>query len=147
MELSIRRRFKRQFDRNHAFLREIAQEGQGGEDYYKLKRIITYASDCQLNSLLDCVHFVLNGKVGLPTDHYRLLLKSPKLCKVQHKLESLSSFCALRKGHRKDKVDILIFLGKLLFPIIQSYFLDEEEQEEEEQEEEAIETNDRSSEE
>ena len=119
---NVKRRFKRHFDRHYTFLRDIAKEGECGEDFYKLRRIITYASDDQLNILLDCIHFVLNGQVGLCPVHYQQILNSPKRVHLQDKLESQDDLYTLRKGFRKDKVDLLLYLGKVLFPIIQSYF-------------------------
>ena len=120
----IRRRFKSQFDRNYDFLREIASEGETREDYHKLRRTVQYATDAQLDVLLDCIHFVLNGKVCLRKEHYNEVLKSPKRLYVQEKLENLKDFCHLRSGHRKGKIDLLIYMGKLLFPFVQSYFTD-----------------------
>ena len=120
---NFKRSFTNRFRKNLKFLKHMSHS-LSEDDYVELRRLISRAKDVELDVLLDCVFLVLSGQVEVQPCHFDSLLRSGKLQKLQHKLDTLAKLNDM-KAERHSKITFLTGLGKSLLIIVQSFFLNQ----------------------
>jgi hypothetical protein len=92
--------------RDKGFLKELYI----GVESSKNKRILYFAEDGQLNTLIKYLHFLANGEIEIKKSIFEIIEKSNKLKVITKKVESSQSMENLVKGLRSQK---LLFLNQL----------------------------------
>ncbi len=93
--------------RDKGFLKELYI----GTEPSKNKRLLYFANDSQLNTLIKYLHFLANGEIEIKKSTFDIIEKSNKLKTITKKVERLNSTQLLVKGPRSKK---LLFLNQLI---------------------------------
>ena len=108
--------FKPYLIRDKVFLQELYES----QSIPNSKRLILFASDQKLDTLIKLLHFISNGQIKMKKEHFDIFSKAHvKLLKKN--FENKKSLKELSKRERKIKVTILqkisSILPHLLYPL------------------------------
>jgi len=92
--------------RDKVFLKDLYT----GIEPAKNKRLLYFADDGQLNTLIKYLHFLANGEIEIKKSTFEIIEKSNKLKLITRKVEHLKSTQTLVSGQRSQK---LFFLNQL----------------------------------
>ena len=98
--------FKNYLIRDKTFLRELYE----GESGVKKLRILNFATDSKLNTLLRLLHFIANGEIKIKRINFLVIQNHKKLQVIKKAVEKKASLKRLLNSDRETK---LKFLKKL----------------------------------
>lgn len=101
---------KSQLVRDKEFLRQI----YSGPNLIKNKRVLTSASDNELNTLLRYLFFVTNGDIQINAENFAQIKKMKKISLLHHKLSNKADFQNFINGPRMLKIDFILKLSSAL---------------------------------
>lgn len=79
---------KSQLLRDKQFLKSL----YSGPNVLKNKRILTFSSDSELNTLLKYLYFVVNGHILINRDNFKVIEANKRLRLLQNQLEKKAVF-------------------------------------------------------
>jgi len=94
--------FKPALVRDKEFLRQI----YSSSSVPNTKRLIVFASDQQLDTVLKLMHFISNGQMRLKKSHFDSFSKA-QITLLKKNFEKKATFAKLLKSDRKDKVKLI----------------------------------------
>ena len=97
---------KGQLVRDKQFLRQLYET----RDQPKVKHLLTFASDGQLNTLIKFLHFLSTGEITIRKENFEEISKSRKIQVLKNFVEKKSAVQQMLKTERKIKLN---FLNKL----------------------------------
>ena len=77
----------------------------------KSRRILSFATDAEINTLLKCLHYISNGEIPIKKEHFARLEKR-HISLIRQKLESKSMCQKTLQKARKEKLQFLFKLSK-----------------------------------
>ena len=95
--------FKTYLQRDKTFLKELFES----DSVVKSKRILTFATDAELNTLMKYLHFVSNGEIPIKKNNFEALDKK-YLKLIKKNFEKKNSLHELLQNSRKIKLLVLI---------------------------------------
>ena len=98
--------------RDKVFLRQL-YEGQNASTN---NRILTFASDTKLNTLIKLLHFISNGEIKIKRRNFEIIQANKKLALIRKNVEKKAALARLLKSEREVKIKFL----KKLSPIFSS---------------------------
>jgi len=101
--------FKPLLVRDKEFLNEL----YASQSVPEAKRLIMFASDQKLDTLIKYFHFLANGEIKIKKEHFDLIKKS-QLISLKRKVEKKKALAETLKGERKTKVSFLQKLANVL---------------------------------
>ena len=108
--------FKPYLVRDKVFLNELYDS----QSLPNTKRLLLFASDQKLDTLIKYLHFVSNGEIKLKKDHFDVFSKS-QVTLMKKKFEKKKTLKEFLKEPRKIKLSILqrlaAILPQLLYPL------------------------------
>ena len=108
--------FKPYLVRDKVFLNELYDS----QSLPNTKRLLLFASDQKLDTLIKLLHFVSNGQIKLKKDHFNVFSKS-QITLMKKKFEKKKTLKDFLKEERKVKLSILQklapILPQLLYPL------------------------------
>jgi len=96
-----------QFIRDKVFLRNL-YESNG--NLARVKQILTFASDTELNTLIKFLHFLSSGDIRIKRDNFQILIQHNKLQVLKKAVEKKKAIKDMLASNRQNK---LLFLKKL----------------------------------
>lgn len=111
-----RDQFKSLLQRDKTFLKELYES----DSFPKSKRLLNFANDNELNTLIKYIHFISNGEIKIKKENFQVLsTKHVKL--IRKKFETKSTLQKLLQDSRKAKTTmlnkLLPVLSNLLTPL------------------------------
>ena len=97
---------KSQLQRDKSFLKDLFKS----DSIAYSKRILTFASDAEINTLLKYLHFVANGQIHIKKENFDRLTKR-HLSIIRQKIEEKAKIQTILQAQRKEKLQ---FLYKLI---------------------------------
>lgn len=94
--------FKAQLIRDKLFLKELYESNS----LSKSKRILYFASDAEISTLLKYIHFVSNGEIKIKKANFEAL-KKHHLVAIKRNFEKKAKFLIVLRLSRKEKMKIL----------------------------------------
>ena len=88
--------------RDKLFLKELYE----GNDIEQKKRILNFASDSKLNTLIKFLHFLTNGDIKIKKENFESI-PSKNIKFLKQKVEKKTSVAKLLKSERSVKLKIL----------------------------------------
>lgn len=108
--------FKPLLERDKAFLEELYCSQSAPNS----KRLINFASDTKLNTLLRYLHFLANGEIKIKKEHFDKLPRR-LITLLRRSFEKKAAIKRLIASERQSKLKILFklcgFLQELLYPL------------------------------
>ena len=95
--------FKTYLQRDKTFLKELFES----DSVVKSKRILTFATDAELNTLIKYLHFVSNGEIPIKKNNFEAVSKK-YLSVIKKNFEKKNSLQQLLQNSRKIKLVLLI---------------------------------------
>ena len=95
--------FKRYLIRDKAFLRELYE----GPSRISNNRILIYASDNKLNTLIRFLHFLSNGEIKMKRDNFEIIQANRKLGFLKRNVEKKAALSRMLKSERENKLKFL----------------------------------------
>ena len=111
-----REQLKTYLQRDKQFLKELYES----DSLVKSKRILNFANDAELSTLIKYLHFVSNGEIPIKKQHFEAVAKN-HLKSVKKKFDKKKSVQDLLQNSRKVKLVVIIKLipsfSNLLAPL------------------------------
>ena len=104
--------------RDKGFLRELYE----GPNPLKNNRVLTGASDSQLNTLIKFLHFLSNGEITMKKENFEIIENAHKLKLIKSKVEKKKHMNILLKSERKEKLKFLNKLCNLYSALLSTLF-------------------------
>jgi hypothetical protein len=104
--------------RDKAFLRDLYE----GENSVKNNRILTFASDVKLNTLIRFLHLLSNGEIKIKKDNFEILQKHKKLSLLKKTVEKKAAVARLLKSERIEKLKFLKKLSNIYSALLYCLF-------------------------
>jgi hypothetical protein len=89
--------------RDKAFLRELYES----PNKMKSIKILNFASDVKLNTLIRFLHFLSNGEIKIKKENFEILQKNKKVLFLKRHVEKKAALARLLKGERIEKLKFL----------------------------------------
>ena len=104
---------KNQLIRDKEFLRQLYES----TDQHKVKHILTFASDPQLNTLIKFLHFLSNGEITIKKENFEEISKARKIQVLKRFVEKKTGVQEMLRAERRLKIT---FLKKLatIYPFL-----------------------------
>ena len=100
--------------RDKAFLRELYE----GENRLKNNRILTFASDSKLNTLIRLLHFIANGEIKIKRVNFEVIQANKKLSHIKKFVEKKAAVNRLLKSEREPKLKFLKQLSSIFSALL-----------------------------
>lgn len=110
--------FKTYLIRDKAFLRELYE----GPSRVSNNRILTFASDTKLNTLIRFLHFLSNGEIKMKRDNFEIVQANRKLTFLKRNVEKKAALSRLLKSERVDKLKFLKQLSSIYSALLYCLF-------------------------
>lgn len=114
-----RQRFKQYLTRDKEFLRDIYMS----ESSYNTKRLLMFASDQKLNTLIKLLYFISNGEIRIRKADFEHFKKS-QISFMKKNFEKKTAILRNLKNDREKKLKLLQklspILNKLTYPLFNS---------------------------
>ena len=110
--------FKTYLVRDKGFLKSLYE----GEDKAKNNRILTFASDTKLNTLIRFLHFLSNGEIKIKKNNFDIIHASQKLNFIKRHVEKKAALSRLLKSEREEKMKFLKKLSTLYSALLHCLF-------------------------
>ena len=104
--------------RDKVFLRELYE----GENRLKNNRILTFASDSKLNTLIRLLHFIANGEITIKRAHFDVIQSNKKISKIKKFVEKKAAVNRLLKSERQEKLKFLKSLSAIYSALLYGLF-------------------------
>jgi hypothetical protein len=104
--------------RDKAFLRELYE----GQDRVKNIRVLNFASDVKLNTLIRFLHFLSNGEIKMKKENFEILQKNKKVALLKRYVEKKAAVSRLLKSERGEKIKFLRQLSSVYSPLLYCLF-------------------------
>ena len=104
--------------RDKSFLKELYE----GENVSKNNRIVNFASDTKLNTLIKLLHFIANGEIKIKRVNFEIIQKNNKLQLIKRNVEKKSALRKLLNGEREMKVKFLQKLSPIFSAFLYCLF-------------------------
>ncbi len=95
--------------RDKGFLRELYE----GPDKAKNNKILNFASDVKLNTLIRFLHLLSNGEIKIKKENFEILQSHKKLTFIKRHVEKKAAVSRLLKSERAEKLKFLKKLSAL----------------------------------
>jgi hypothetical protein len=89
--------------RDKGFLRELYES----PNKMKSNKILNFASDVKLNTLIRFLHFLSNGEIKIKKENFEILQKNKKLLLLKRHVEKKAALARLLKSERVQKLKFL----------------------------------------
>lgn len=110
-------RFKAQLERDRVWLEELYR----AENIPQRKRLINFASDKKLDTLIIFLHFVSNGQIKVAQHHFENL-ENKHLKHFKKYFEKKAAVVRLLKSERENKVKLVFKLLQVLPFVLSTLF-------------------------
>ena len=104
--------------RDKAFLRDLYE----GEGRLKNNRILTFASDSKLNTLIRLLHFIANGEIKIKRVNFEVIQANKKLKLIKKNVEKRAAVNRLLKSERDQKLKFLKQLSSIFSALLYCLF-------------------------
>jgi len=104
--------------RDKGFLHELYE----GPNPLKNNRVLSGASDTQLNTLIKFLHFLSNGEITMKRENFEIIEKSQKLKLIKSRVEKKKNMNVLLKSERREKLKFLNKLCNLYSALLYTLF-------------------------
>ena len=104
--------------RDKAFLRELYE----GESVVKNNRILNFASDTKLNTLLRLLHFISNGEIQIKRVNFEIIQNNKKLSIIKKAVEKKAALKRLLNTDREAKLKFLKKLSSVFLALLYCLF-------------------------
>jgi hypothetical protein len=109
---------KKYLVRDKVFLRQLYE----GEDRLKNNKILNFASDSKLNTLLKFLHFLSNGDIKIKRENFEILQSNKKLNVLKRNVEKKAALARLLKSEREAKLKFLKKLSNVYSSLLYCLF-------------------------
>ena len=110
--------FKNYLIRDKTFLRELYE----GESVVKNNRILNFASDTKLNTLLRLLHFISNGEIQIKRVNFEIIQNNKKLSIIKKAVEKKAALKRLLNTDREAKLKFLKKLSSIFSALLYCLF-------------------------
>ena len=110
--------FKNYLMRDKSFLKSLYE----GNDRARNNRILTFASDTKLNTLIRFLHCLSNGEIKIAKDNFDEIHTSHKLNYIKRNVEKKAALNRLLKSEREDKIKFLKKLSTIYSALLYTLF-------------------------
>ena len=104
--------------RDKAFLRELYE----GPSRLSNNRVLTFASDTKLNTLIRFLHFLAIGEIKIKKDNFDAIQSNKKLNIIKKNVEKKAALSRLLKSERVLKIKFLKQLSAIYSPLLYCLF-------------------------
>jgi hypothetical protein len=104
--------------RDKAFLRELYE----GESVVRNNRILNFASDTKLNTLLRLLHFISNGEIQIKRINFEIIHSNKKLSLIKRTVEKKAALKRLLNNDREVKLKFLKKLSSIYSALLYCLF-------------------------
>jgi cell division protein FtsB len=104
--------------RDKSFLRELYE----GEGRLKNNRILTFASDSKLNTLIRLLHFIANGEIKIKRVNFDVIQANKKLKIIKKTVEKRAAVNRLLQSERENKLKFLKSLSGIFSALLYCLF-------------------------
>ena len=104
--------------RDKTFLRELYE---GPSKVYN-NRILNFATDSKLDTLLKLLHFLANGEIPMKKNNFEVVQSHKKLAYIKRHVEKKSAVLKMLKAERQVKVKFLKQLSNIFAPLLYCLF-------------------------
>jgi hypothetical protein len=109
---------KNYLQRDKVFLRQLYE----GEDRLKNNRVLNFASDSKLNTLIKFLHFLCNGEIKIKRENFEILQANKKLHLLKRNVEKKAALSRLLKSERLTKLKFLRKLSNVYSSLLYCLF-------------------------
>jgi len=109
---------KKYLVRDKFFLRQLYE----GEDRVKNNKLLNFASDAKLNTLLKFLHFLSNGEIKIKRENFDILQTNKKLTLLKRHVEKKAALARLLKSERETKLKFLKQLSNVYASLLYCLF-------------------------
>ena len=110
--------FKNYLQRDKAFLRRLYE----GQNKSVNNRILTFASDTKLNTLIRLLHFLATGEIKIKRQNFEIIQANKKLNLIRRSVEKKAALARLLKSEREQKVQFLKKLSGIYSALLYCLF-------------------------
>ena len=104
--------------RDKAFLRELYES----PNKIASNRILNFANDTKLNTLIKFLHFLATGEIPIKRSNFELIQTHKKLTYIKRQVEKKSVVLKLVKADREAKIKFLKNLSNIFAPLLYCLF-------------------------
>ena len=104
--------------RDKAFLRELYE----GQSKVSNNRILTFANDTKLDTLIKFLHFLANGEIPMKKSNFEVIQSHKKLAYIKRQVEKKSAVIKLLKAEREVKIKFLKQLSNVFSALLYCLF-------------------------
>ncbi len=104
--------------RDKSFLRQLYE----GQDKMKNNKILNFASDVKLNTLIKFLHFLSNGEIKMKRQNFEILQKNRKVLLLKRYVEKKAQVARLLKSERAEKLKFLRQLSNVYSALLYCLF-------------------------
>ena len=110
--------FKRHLIRDKPFLRELYE----GPNQIFNNRLLMFASDIKLNTLIRFLHFLSNGEIKITHENFEIIEANKKLKLIKKNVEKKAALSQLLKSEREVKIKFLKQLSRIYSALLYCLF-------------------------
>ena len=110
--------FKNYLQRDKAFLRRLYE----GQNKSVNNRILTFASDTKLNTLIRLLHFLATGEIKIKRQNFEIIQANKKLNLIRRSVEKKAALARLLKSEREQKLQFLKKLSGIYSALLYCLF-------------------------
>ena len=110
--------FKSYLIRDKLFLRELYES----PNKIVCNRILSFANDTKLNTLIRFLHFLATGEIPIKRNNFELIQAHKKLKYIKRQVEKKSAVSKLLKTDREAKIKFLKNLSNIFAPLLYCLF-------------------------
>lgn len=96
--------------RDKVFLKRL----YSGPNYLKNRDILNSATEAELNTLIQYLHFVANGKITIKKSNFNQIKKNNKLQLIRSKVEKENNCLHLLNSKRQIKLSFLLKMATIM---------------------------------
>ena len=104
--------------RDKGFLKQLYE----GQNTSSNNRILTFASDIKLNTLIKLLHFISNGEIKIKRRNFEIIQKNKKLALIRKHVEKKAALARLLKSEREVKIKFLKKLSSIFSSLLYCLF-------------------------
>ena len=110
--------FKNYLVRDKGFLKSLYE----GDNRLKNNRILNFASDTKLNTLIRLLHFIANGEIKIKKCNFDVIQSHKKINFIKRNVEKKAALQRLLKSEREQKIKFLKQLSSIYSALLYCLF-------------------------
>ena len=104
--------------KDKSFLRELYE----GQSKVSNNRILNFATDTKLDTLIKLLHFIANGEIPMKKQNFEVIQSHKKLSYIKRQVEKKSAVIKLLKAERAVKMKFLKQLSNVYSALLYCLF-------------------------